>query len=824
MYARQKHIALTLLALLCCALSTMAQKKVYVRGYVIDEQKHALDLVDVLQLGTSNGTITNEQGYYELQCTCTDSITLRFSFIGYETVTRTFAPGSQLSINLSVTLPSASNELSELEVRSYQRNENTMLKIDTKQLQLVPDASGGGVEGLIKLQGGVSSHNELSSQYSVRGGSYDENCIYVNGIEIYRPLLIRSGQQEGMSFINSDMVESVNFSAGGFSAQYGDKMSSVLDVTYKKPEKFEASVSASLLGATAYIGSKSKRFTQIHGFRYHTSQYLLGSLDTKGSYDTWFLDYQTYMTLALSQHWSLEFLGNISQNTYRFRPSTTDVSFGTTSMARNLTIYYDGQERDRFRTMTGALGLRYQLTPNTSFVWSVSAFNTNELENYDIIGEYLLSELSYDENGNMTTGEELGTGTYHQHARNRLSATVANVSLKADMKVGATRMLAGVSYQREMITDRIQEWERRDSADYSLPYDPNAVQLSYNLTSAVQLTTSRLQGYIEDTYRYEGDKLTWNFNGGIRLNYWSFNKNILFSPRFSIALLPHWKHDMTFRLAAGLYCQAPFYKEIRKTVTDPDGNNFIELNHDVDAQKSINVLFGYDYYFRLWNRPFKFSTEAYYKYGYDIISYSVDNMQVRYSGENDAIANTMGIDFKLFGEFVPGTDSWISFSLMRSKEDLLNDHYKVYSNTGAFLGDVYPGAISRPNEQRYSVSIFFQDYLPNHPEYRMYLKFIWADGLPFGPPNSQRYEAVFRSDPYRRVDIGFSRGFMKGREKFMTRQNVVQSWWINLEIFNLLNIKNENSYYWFSDIYGNQYAAPNYLTGIMPNLKIVVNF
>ncbi len=814
-----------LTALFLCVTSVLAQKRVYVRGYVVDEQKHAVELANVIQLGGIDGAVTNEQGYYELNCEYQDSITLRFSCIGYETVTRTFAPGSLLSVNLSITLPTDSKMLSELEVRSYQRSQGSMIKIDTKAVQLVPDASGGGIESLIKMQAGVSSHNELSSQYSVRGGNYDENCIYVNGIEIYRPLLIRSGQQEGMSFINSDMVESVNFSAGGFTARYGDKMSSVLDVTYKKPDtKFEASVSGSLLGASAYVGSATKRFTQIHGFRYRTTQYLLGSLDTKGSYDTWFLDYQTYMTLQLSKRWSLEFLGNISQNTYRFIPRTTDVSFGTTSMARKLTIYYDGQERDRFRTMTGALGLRYQLTDNTHFIWSFSAFNTNEQENYDILGEYLLSELSYDENGNMAQGDALGTGTYHQHARNRLNATVASVDLKAVIKVGGTQLRAGASYQREMITDRIQEWERRDSADYSLPYDPNAVRLNYNLASSVQLTTSRLQGYVEDTYIHRGNKNTWTFNLGTRINYWSFNNQLLVSPRFSVQVEPHWQHDMSFRLAGGVYSQAPFYKEIRKTESDEQGNATVMLNPKIRAQKSLNFLFGYDYYFRLWRRPFKFTAEAYYKHAYDVISYSVDNLQVRYSGENDAKANTMGVDFKLFGEFVPGTDSWISFSLMRSKEDLLNDHYQVYSNTGSLLGEVNPGAISRPNEQRYSISIFFQDYLPNHPEYRMYLKFIWADGLPFGPPNSQRYESVFRSDPYRRVDIGFSRGFMRGREKFMSRQNVVQSWWINVELFNLLNIKNENSYYWFSDIYGNQYAAPNYLTGFTPNLKIVVNF
>lgn len=815
---------LVTLTLLLCAVALMAQRKVYVRGYVVDDQKRTVDLANIIQLGTSIGTTTNEQGYYELNCEQRDSITLRFSCVGYETVTKTFAPGSSLSINFSVTMPAEAKMLDAFEVRTYQRQDGSMIKIDTKQVNLVPDASGGGVESLIKLQGGVSSHNELSSQYSVRGGNYDENCIYVNGIEIYRPLLIRSGQQEGMSFINSDMVESVNFSAGGFSARYGDKMSSVLDVTYKKPEKFEASVSASLLGATAYVGSKSKRFTQIHGFRYRTTQYLLGSLDTKGSYDTWFLDYQTYMTVALNNHWSLEFLGNISQNTYRFIPRTTEVSFGTTSMARNLTIYYDGQERDRFRTMTGALGLRYNLTDNTHFVWSFSAFNTNERENYDILGEYLLSELSYDEQGKMTQGDELGTGTYHQHARNRLNATVASVDLKAVIKVGRTQLLAGASYQREMITDRIQEWERRDSADYSLPYDPTTVRLNYNLASSVHLTTSRLQGYLEDTYVHKGNKNTWTFNLGTRLNYWSFNRQFLVSPRLSIQVEPHWRQDMTFRLAGGVYCQAPFYKEIRQTVSDEYGNSTMALNPSIRAQKSLNVLFGYDYYFRLWCRPFKFTAEAYYKHAYDVISYSVENMQVRYSGVNDAKANTMGVDFKLFGEFVPGTDSWISFSLMRSREDIIDDHYSVYSNTGSLLGEVFPGAIPRPNEQRYSVSIFFQDYIPNHPEYRMYLKFIWADGFPFGPPNSQRYEQVFRSDPYRRVDIGFSRGFMRGREKFMSRQNVVQSWWINVELFNLLNIKNENSYYWFSDIYGNQYAAPNYLTTFTPNLKVVVNF
>ncbi len=800
----------------------MAQSKIYVRGYVLDENNHAVEYVTIQVRGTGNGAISNDQGFYEISTEKSDTIHLLFSCIGYQSLEYNFVTDAQQAYNLTIKLLSDTTNLDQVTVKGFKRQITTMQSLDKFALKVVPNVSGG-IEALLTSYAGVSSNNEMSSQYSVRGGNYDENSVYVNGIEVYRPLLIRAGQQEGLSFVNPDLVEEVNFSAGGFDAQYGDKMASVLDVRYKKPEGFEANASISLLGASAYIGSASDVFTQVHGLRYKTSEYLLGTLDTEGEYAPRFFDYQTFMTVNLGKKWEMTFLGNFSQNIYNFVPQERNTSFGTLSDAKNFKVYFDGKERDVFRTYFGALSFNYRPVESVKLSIDMSAFHTNENENYDITGSYSLSEHNLF-NPDESASAQLGVGSYHEHARNSLRATVAAVSHHGIFTKGDNKFSWGLSYQAEIVKDRISEWETRDSAGYSLPVNPDRVELIYNLHSNVDMFAHRIQGYVQNNYKLFADIGTWSFTAGARVNWWSLNRECLLSPRLAVSFFPDWKSDFNFRLAAGMYYQAPFYKELRLENTDAFGNNYISLNNNIKAQRSLHVLLGMDYFFRAWNRPFKLTTEVYYKPADRVISYHVDNVRVRYSGRNDAKAYTAGFDIKLFGEFVPGTDSWISFSYMSSKEDIVGDHFPVYSNTGNYLGEIYPGYISRPNEQRYNVTVFFQDYFPNHPEYKIHLKLVWSDGLPFGPPHSERYQAVLRTKAYNRVDIGASRSFIQGRETWMRHLDPVKAIWLNLELFNLFNIKNTNSYYWITDIYNQQYAVPNYLTGFMVNFKISVDF
>ncbi len=812
-------------AFVWCVGLTFAQlgQTVYVRGYLLTPSQQAVEMANIFESNQLVGTTSNEKGYYEIALQKADTFHLTFSCIGYETEERTFTMSAD-ALTLNITMHENVTELATVEVKSQGQQAIMMQKVDASKVRFLAGPSSS-IESLLSTFAGVNSTNEMSSQYSVRGGNFDENSVYVNNIEVYRPLLIRAGQQEGLSFINPDMVESVDFSSGGFGAQYSDKMSSVLDIRYKTPSKFEASASVSLLGATAYVGSASKNFTQIHGLRYKTSNYLLGTLDTKGEYAQNFIDYQTYLTFKFSDKWSGSFLGNVSQNTYRFIPKDRETTFGTFQSARNFKVFFEGQEDDKFRTLFGAFTIDYKPLKSLKFSLMASAFNTFEKETYDITGEYWLSDVKISETGlNTDDASTLSSGTYHEHARNKLSATVANLSLLGEYKKGNHLLKFGINGQGEFIEDRINEWEFRDSAGYSLPFDPNRVELIYNLTSRNTMRSWRLAGFAQENYRLRRDHGLWNFGGGIRASYWSFNNEWLVSPRLAVSLYPNWKADFTFRFAGGLYYQSPFYKELRLETKDADGNSTITLNRDIKSQRSLHLVLGADYYFRLFKRPFKLTVEGYYKPADHVISYYIDNVRVRYSGRNDARAYTAGVDVKLFGEFVPGTDSWISFSWMRCREDILDDSYKVYNNVGTYLGQVEPGFISRPNEQRYSVAMFYQDYFPNHPEYKVYLKMIWADGLPFGAPHSERYQATFRTKAYRRVDIGASRDFVAGREKFMRKSKVVKRWALNLEIFNLFNIKNVNSYYWITDIYNQQNAVPNYLSGILFNFKVTVDF
>ncbi len=819
-------ILLFFFALLVTSLS--AQNKVRVYGYVIDTNNRGIELANVYVENSNVGTSTNVNGYYEIMTDVQDSATLVFSMLGYKTLKHTIYP-TQKVLQISVELPQNSNEINDINVIAQRRQTSSLDYIDPSKLRLMPNANGG-IESLLITFAGVSQNNELSSQYTVRGGNFDENLVYVNGIEVYRPLLIRAGQQEGLSFINPDMVQNVAFSAGGFDAKYGDKMSSVLDIEYKKPTKAESSASISLLGASAYVGTANNKFTQMHGIRYKTSAYLLGTLDTEGEYKPNFIDYQTYMTYKLNPKVEMTFLGNFSQNSYQFIPQTRSTSFGTYNMGRNLTVYFEGQEKDLFRTMFGAFTVNYQPNKNTKLSFLTSAFHTNENETYDILGEYILSEVKMDIDPEEQVGASLGIGKYQEHARNRLKATVVNLSHTGEYNLEDHKIRWGATLQHEYITDVISEWEWRDSAGYSLPFSDNRVNLYYNMKASTTLPSFRETSFIQDTYKKNLKAGYFTATAGIRTNYWTFNNEFLVSPRLSLALIPHWEKDFSFRLATGIYYQAPFYKEIRDTVTDAYGNVNIVLNKNIKAQRSAHLVLAGDHYFRAWGRPFKFTTEAYVKLADRVETYTVDNVRIRYSGENDAVAYTAGVDFKLYGELVPGTDSWINFSLMDSKEDIIGDSYvnNVYDDEGNITSTetVYPGWVSRPNEQRYSFSMLFQDYLPNNPKYKVNLKFIWSDGLPFGAPRNVQYRAAFRATPYRRVDIGASRVLVSGTDKFMDRSWLkhVKNIWINLEVFNLMNFKNVNSYFWVTDIYNYQYAVPNYLTGRQFNVKLMVDF
>jgi hypothetical protein len=805
-----------------------AQSKLRVFGYVIDTNNRGIELANVYFENTPIGTTTNLNGYYELSTTVNDSITIVFSMLGYETIRHTLYP-KQTVMQISVELRPTSTQIQDFDVVAQRRQTSTMDYLDPQKSKLIPNVSGN-FESILITFAGVTSNNELSSQYNVRGGNFDENIVYVNGIEVYRPLLIRAGQQEGLSFINQDMVGKVGFSSGAFNAEYGDKMSSVLDIEYKKPAEFESSASMSLLGATAYVGTSKNKFTQLHGIRYKTSAYLLGSLDTQGEYNPSFIDYQGYFTYQLSEKSEMTFLGNFSQNIFNFTPTDRRTNFGTYNMGIGLKVSFEGQEKDVFRTAFGAFNYNYYPQQNVKLSLTASAFHTDENETFDILSEYDLSEIKMDLNEENREGALLGIGKHHEFARNTLNATVVNFGHAGEFNGISHKIKWGANLQREIIADHISEWQWRDSAGYSLPYNDQTVNLYYNMKSSNTLTSWRPTAFIQDTYKWRSNAGGFTLTGGVRANYWNFNKELLVSPRVSLSFIPDWKKDFSFRLGTGLYYQAPFYKEIRDTISDELGNVNISLNENIRAQRSLQFVLGGDHYFRAFGRPFKFTSEAYFKLADRVITYDVDNVQITYSGYNNATAYTAGIDFKLFGELVPGTDSWINFSLMNSKEDIIGDNYtqNIYDENSNIVSTttVWPGWVSRPNEQRYAFSMMFQDYLPNNPNYKVQLKFVYSDGMPYGPPRNSFYRAAFRSPAYKRVDIGASRQLISGKDALMNKKWLtgLQSIWLNLEIFNLMDFENVNSYYWLTDIFNRQMAVPNYLTGRQFNVKLIVDF
>lgn len=794
-------------ALFCLLIPVTAfgQGRIKITGNVRDADGNPLELVLVQVKNTLIGAMTDDKGAYSLHIAPGDSVSLVFSCLGYNKAERIIPKASQ-DMRVNVQMNYTALQLGEVSITAIRKQTSTLETVDAEKIRLLPDPAGGSIESLVVTFAGVSSSNELSSQYSVRGGSYDENIVYVNGLEVFRPLLIRSGQQEGLSFTNPDMTEAVNFSAGGFEARYGDKMSSVLDITYKKPERLEGSASVSLLGANAFVGSTTGKFTQITGLRYKTGSSLLSSMDTDAEYHPDFVDLQTYMTYAFTPKWEMNFLGNMSINNYKFTPHSRETSFGTTQNIKTLQVVFDGgHERDKFQTFFGALTLKHKPSERVEVGFQTSAFSSKEEEGYDIGGEYLLR--GEEETDELT--QQMMVGRYQEHARNRLRSTIFNAGHYGSAKVNNHTLKWGAQVQVETISDRINEWEKRDSAGYSLPHTGTDVNLIANLFSNNELESTRFSAYLQDVFKFRIEQGLFTLTAGVRGSYWSYNKETIFSPRASLGFIPALNQNLTFRFATGLYYQTPFFKELRYTVEDLEGNSIIELNKEIKSQRSIHFILGGDYTFRVMDRNFKFSADAYYKKLDDLIPYTVDNVKVRYYGENCAKGYAMGVDMKFFGEFVPGTDSWISMSLMKS-EQTIRDKDKV----------------PMPNDHGYNLSMFFQDYFPGYKRARVNLKGVLAGGLPFTAPRQGFEDGYYKMPAYKRVDIGFSYQLAGGLDPVMDRGVLrhLKNVWLGVDIFNLFDMKNVSSYFWITDVNGAKHAIPNYLTGRQLNLRVIVDF
>ena len=790
-------IKLFLTYILLWHLSIAMQAQTFtLHGRVTDENSQPIEFASVACLQQGKMTMTSLKGEFNLQLHSADSVVIRFSMIGYRAKTKVLRKprGKQ---SLQIVLHSSDNTLEGVTVTDTRRQTSQTQEIKKEDLKSLPSTSGNAVEELIQSQAGVSTHNELSSQYNVRGGSFDENSVYINNVEIFRPFLVRSGQQEGISVINPDMVEKIGFSTGGYEARYGDKMSSALDITYKYPKKFEASVSASLLGASAYMGVSNKKMSWSNGLRYKTTKFLLGSMDTKGEYSPNFIDYQTYFTYTPNQRWNITLLGNISDNHYNFTPSDRETSFGTMESVKAFKVYFDGQEKDVFRTYFGSLNITRNFGENTKLSLIASAFHTKEQETYDIQGQYWLTQTE--------TSENLGVGTYFQHARNYLKAHVESVKLLFQSKMKKHNIEGAFTFKNEHIDENSVEYEMRDSSGYSIPHTPDELNLIYSMRARNVLDAKRIEAYLQDTYRFSTseDRTLFTLNYGLRFSHWSYTKETIVSPRLSLGIIPAFNQNMTIRLATGLYYQAPFFKEIRDTTT-VNGITYANLNSKAKSQRSIHFIGGFDYRFSINNRPYKFTAEAYYKALGNLVPYSVSNMKVVYYGNNECSGHAAGIDMKLYGEFVPGTDSWVSLSVM-------NTNMKLNGKS-----------IPLPTDQRFAVNLFFTDYFPGTKRWKMSLKLAYADGLPFSAPHQELETNVFRAPAYKRADIGLNYLVLNNEGK--SGSKALKKIWLGLECLNLLGINNVNSYYWITDVTNQQYAVPNFLTGRQINARVTLDF
>ena len=766
------------------------------QGRVTDERMTPLKLASVSVPKQGKLTLTSLKGTFTLQLQSADSVLIKFSMIGYKTRTRVlFHPRGKQT--LQIVLRESDNTLDEVTIKEIKRQTGQTQSISTSDLGKIPSASGNTVEELIQSQAGVSTHNELSAQYNVRGGSFDENSVYINNIEVYRPFLVRSGQQEGLSIINPDMVEKIGFSTGGFEAKYGDRMSSVLDITYKRPKPFEASLSAGLLGASTYIGISNKKLSWSNSIRYKTNKYLLGSLQTRGEYKPRFFDYQTYLSYQPNKQWQIDFIGNISDNHYDFQPQDRETAFGTMKDIKSFRVYFDGQEKDLFRTYFGSLSIKRQLSDRTFVSLLTSAFYTKEQETYDIQGQYWLTQTESSKN--------LGVGTYFEHARNNLKANVGSIKLIFNHKWEKHKTEGALTFKRERVRENSIEYEMRDSSGYNIPHTGKDLRMIYSLRIKNTLNANRIEAYLQDTYRFSSpnEHTLFTLNYGIRLCHWNFNKETIVSPRLSLGIIPAFNHNITLRLATGIYYQAPFFKELRDTST-VNGITYARLNNKIKSQRSIHLIAGCDYRFNLGNRLFKFTAETYYKLLGNLVPYNINNLKVVYYGDNLGSGHAAGLDLKLFGEFVPGTDSWLALSVMNTKMKLNGR------------------SIPLPTDQRFSVNLYFTDFFPGTTRWKMSLKLAYADGLHFSAPHKELENNSFRAPAYKRVDIGMSYRLLNNENR--TQPFLFKNIWLGADCLNLFGISNVNSYYWITDVTDRQYAVPNYLTGRRINARMIFEF
>ncbi|CAI2765225.1 Plug domain-containing protein [Flavobacterium collinsii] len=805
--------------LFLCMTSISFAQKAHVKGIILDSQKQPVAGVNISSSG--NVSQSDSNGFYDIIVPSGKKISLIFTHVSLKMMSLTVHLTSNEIFVFNPLMSSSEEQMGEVFVSSKNKKRvQGITNVDVATIKKIPGANAG-IENILKTLPGVNSNNELSTQYAVRGGNYDENLVYVNEVEVYRPFLIRSGQQEGLSFTNTDLVQNVDFSAGGFQAKFGDKLSSVLDITYRKPTQFGVSLEASLLGGSVSVDavSKNKKWSAVTGARYRNNSLLVNSQDTQTNYTPTFADIQTNVNYDISAKWQVSFLGNISQNKYLYQPLTRETKFGTIDQPMALAVYYEGKERDRYNTYFGALKTTYKVSPSLTLKFIGSLFHTVEQEHFDILAQYRLGTIENEDVANVDFTR--GIGSQLSHARNDLDALIANAEIKGFKEwKNDSQLEFGLKYTRESIRDRITEWEMIDSAGFSInppiaflpknnqPYTPyTGPLLPYQDVRATNFNTiNRFSGYAQWNKKAEiGSSQVW-YHLGARFQSWNVSgaavegKNqTVFSPRAQFALKPDWDMDMVFRLSGGLYHQPPFYREVR------DLNGVV--NPNVKAQESVHIVLGNDYNFKIWNRPFKWVTELYYKSLSDVNVYSIDNVRIRYVANNNAKAYAQGVDFRLNGEFVPGTESWISFGYLKTEENYENKGY-----------------IARPTDQRLKFAMLFQDYMPSIPSVKLYLNLVYNTGLPGGAPAySDPYLYQSRLNDYRRADVGFAKVFVDGSTK------VAKAKWlknfkelsVGVEIFNLFNNQNAITNTWVRDVYSkNQYAIPNYMTSRVFNVKL----
>ena len=812
---------LILVFFLFCFGFVATSQNARIKGIVLDAKNKPIDNVNVVCLG--NATQSNSNGFFDLSVPANQKVVVIFTHISLKrtTVSILLKPNEEYEFNL--VMNDYQEQMGEVIVISNNKKRvQGITTIEPEVIRKMPGANAG-IENILKTLPGVNSNNELSTQYAVRGGNYDENLVYVNEIEVYRPFLIRSGQQEGLSFTNTDLVQNVDFSAGGFQAKFGDKLSSVLDITYRKPVKFGATLEASFLGGSLSVDavSKNKKWSAITGVRYRNNSLLVKSQDTQTNFTPSFADIQTNINYQASAKWQWSFLGNISQNKYQYQPLTRQTNFGTLDKPLALLIYYEGQEKDRYDTYFGAVKSTFKVNNNFTLKFIGSVFHTLEQEYFDIFAQYRLGEV--DANiGSETYGNvdfTRGIGTQLNHARNDLDALIVNTEVKGIYDWKANQLEWGVKYTRESIRDRLVEWEVIDSAGFSInppivilpkkdqPYSSYTGPLvPYQNVRATNFNTiNRFSGYAQWSRKeHIGSSEVW-YNAGVRLHNWEVlgddiagKSQMTISPRAQFAIKPNWEKDMVFRLSGGLYHQPPFYRELR------DASGVVQPN--VKAQRSIHFVLSNDYSFKMWNRPFKLVSELYYKSLTDVNTYTIDNVRIRYAATNNARAYAQGLDVRLNGEFVPGTESWLSFGYLKTEENSADR-----------------GFIARPTDQRLKFGLLFQDFMPKIPSVKLYLNLVYNTGLPGGSPSyADPYFYQNRLKDYRRADVGFSKVL------FNNNTNVNRSWLksfkeleIGLEIFNLFDNQNAITNTWVRDVYSkNQYAIPNYMTTRVFNVKL----